>query len=198
MKQAKYLKVKYNPPSKSYAVHLSANNDKNVPIPLTIPVGTEAANTISMASNGNSFPRPFTHDILLDIINNLDFEISKVIISDIKNGTIFSKIILNKYTQKNHELVIDCRPSDAIIIAIKSGATIFIEDHVMQKLEHSDIDILTYTNSDNISNNSDELVENLHVENLHSDLEKAINNEEYEIAAKIRDKIKKIDKKLEK
>ena len=153
MKQAKFLKVKYNPPSKSYAVHLSMNSDKNV----AIPVGTEAANTISMAYNGNSFPRPFTHDILLDIIHNLDFEISKVIISDIKNGTIFSKIVLNKHDHKNHELVIDCRPSDAIIVAIKSATTIFIEDHVMKKLEHSDIDVLTYTNSDNISNTSHEL-----------------------------------------
>ena len=187
MKEVEVLKIKYNPPSKSYAVLLSILNSEKI---TAIPVGTEAANTISMAYNGNSFPRPFTHDILLDIIDNLNSKVRKVVISDIRSGTIFSKIILNN--QRKNEISIDCRPSDAIIVAIKSYARIFIEDHVVEKLEKSDIDVLRYTSADNTSNsNSNELVEN-----LYSALEKAIDNEEYETAAKIRDRIKQIDKKI--
>ena len=192
MKRAEVLKIKYNPPSKSYAVLLSVLDGDNNKI-TAIPVGTKEANTISMAYDGNSFPRPFTHDLLLDIISNLNCKIRKVIISDIKKGTIFSKIILSNY--QNNELVIDCRPSDAIIIAIKSYASIFIEDHVIEKIENSDIDVLTYTNADNLSKLPADSMEL--IDNLYSELEKAINNEEYEVAAKIRDRIKQIDEKLE-
>ena len=48
------------------------------------------------------------------------------------------------------EMSIDCRPSDAIIMAMKSYANIFIEDHVIHSIESSDIDILSYNNSDNL------------------------------------------------
>ncbi|MAP61964.1 MAG: hypothetical protein CMF82_03335 [Candidatus Marinimicrobia bacterium] len=187
MREVEVLKIKYNPPSKSYAVLLQILNSDEV---TAIPVGTKEANTISMAYEGNTFPRPFTHDIMLDIINNLNCKIRKVIISDIKKGTIFSKIILANH--QNNEISIDCRPSDAIIMAIKSYANIFIEQHVIDKIEKSDIDVLSYNNSENLSNldiNSNEIIDN-----LHSALEKAINDEEYEVAAKIRDRIKQIDK----
>ena len=188
MKEVEILKIKYNPPSKSYAVLLSVLDSEKITV---IPIGTKEANTISMAHEGTTFPRPFTHDLLISVVENLNCVIRKVVISDIRKGTIFSKIFL--VTNKNNEIEIDCRPSDAIIVAIKSYARIFIEDHVIEKIENSDIDVLTYRNSENLSRshtNSNELVEN-----LYSALEKAIDNEEYEMAAKIRDKIKQIDNK---
>ena len=186
MKEVEFLKIKYNPPSKSYAALLQVLNSDKI---TAIPVGTKEANTISMAYEGNTFPRPFTHDLLLDIINNLNCKIRKVVISDIKNGTIFSKIILTN--NQNHELVIDCRPSDAIIMAIKSYASIFIEQYVIDKIENSDIDVLNYNNSDNFS--KVDIDSNEVINTLYSALERAISNEEYEVAAKIRDRIKQID-----
>ena len=186
MKEAEVLKIKYNPPSKSYAVLLSILNADKI---TAIPVGTKEANTISMAYDGNTFPRPFTHDLLLELIKHFNCSIRKIIISDIKKGTIFSKIILSDH--KNEEISIDCRPSDAIIIAIKCYARIFIEDYVIEKLANSDIDIITYTNSENLSQTSSD--PNEVIQNLYSALEKAINDEEYEVAAKIRDRIKLID-----
>ena len=168
MKEVEVLKIKYNPPSKSYAVLLSILNTDQI---TAIPVGTKEAKTISMAYEGSNFPRPFTHDLLLDIINNLNCTIRKVIISDIKKGTIFSKLILSN--SRSNEISIDCRPSDAIIIAIKSYARIFIENHVINKIENSDIDILNYNNSDNLS--KVEVDSNELIENLYSALEKAIN-----------------------
>ena len=188
MREVEVIKIKYNPPSKSYAVLLQILNSDKI---TAIPVGTKEANTISMAYDGNNFPRPFTHDLLLDIINNLNCKVRRVVISDIKKGTIFSKIIL--VNSQNNEMAIDCRPSDAIIIAIKSYANIFIEEHVINKIENSDIDILNYNNSDNLSKvkiDSSEIIET-----LYSKLDEAITNEEYEIAAKIRDRIKQIDEK---
>ena len=187
MREVEVLKIKYNPPSKSYAVLLQILNSDEV---TAIPVGTKEANTISMAYEGNVFPRPFTHDIMLDIINSLNCKIRKVIISDIKKGTIFSKIILANH--QNNEVSIDCRPSDAIIMAIKSYANIFIEQHVIDKIQNSDIDVLSYNNSENLS--SLDIDSNEIIDNLNSALEKAITNEEYEVAAKIRDRIKQIDK----
>ena len=186
MKEVEFLKIKYNPPSKSYAVLLRILNTDKI---TAIPVGTKEANTISMAYEGNSFPRPFTHDLLLDVITNLDCKIRKVIISDIKKGTIFSKLMLANH--QNNEMSIDCRPSDAIIMAIKSYANIFIEDHVIDKIENSDIDVLNYNNSENLS--KVDIDSNEIIDNLYSALERAINNEEYEVAAKIRDRIKQID-----
>lgn len=186
MKEVEVLKIKYNPPSKSYAVLLQILNSDEITV---IPVGTKEANTISMAYEGNSFPRPFTHDVMLDIIANINCKVRKVIISDIKKGTIFSKIILVNH--QNNEIAIDCRPSDAIIIAIKSYANIFIEQHVIDKIENSDIDVLSYKNSDNLS--SSDVDANEIIDNLYSALERAISNEEYEVAAKIRDRIKELD-----
>ena len=123
MKEAEVLKIKYNPPSKSYAVLLSILKTDKI---TTIPVGTKEANTISMAYDGNTFPRPFTHDLLLDLIKQFNCTIRRIAITDIKKGTIFSTIILAD--NKNNEIIIDCRPSDAIIMAIKSYARIFIEE----------------------------------------------------------------------
>ena len=71
---------------------------------------------------------------------------NKHAISDIKKGTIFSKIIL--INNQNNQMSIDCRPSDAIIMAIKSYANIFIENHVIDKIDNSDIDVLNYNNSE--------------------------------------------------
>ena len=92
---------------------------------------------------------------------------------------------------QNNEIAIDCRPSDAIIIAIKSYANIFIEQHVIDKIENSDIDVLSYKNSDNLSSSG--VDSNEIIDNLYSALERAISNEEYEVAAKIRDRIKELD-----
>jgi len=188
MFEVEVLKVKYNPPSKSYAVLLQVLNTDKI---TAIPVGTKEANTISMAHEGNNFPRPFTHDVLLDILNNLNCKVRKVIISDMKKGTIFSKIILANH--QSNEVAIDCRPSDAIIMAIKSYASIFIEKHVIDRIENSDIDVLSYNNSENLAKL--DIGSNDLIDNLYSALEKAIDNEEYEVAAKIRDKIKQIDEK---
>ena len=120
--------------------------------------------------------------------------VTKGLISPTKvslSTTIYSKIILVDH--QNKDISIDCRPSDAIILAIKSYTRIFIESHVIEKLENSDIDILTYNNSENLSQTSSSATEI--IQSLHSALEKAIDEEEYEIAAKIRDRIKLIDLK---
>ena len=98
MKEVEVLKIKYNPPSKSYAVLLSILNTDKI---TAIPVGTKEAKTISMAYEGNNYPRPFTHDLILDIIKNLNSNIKKVIISNIKKGIIYSQIILSQKKLKH-------------------------------------------------------------------------------------------------
>ena len=65
-------------------------------------------------------------------MNNLNCKVRKVIISDIKQGTIFSKIILSNY--QNNELTIDCRPSDAIALALRENCSIFISDKIINKM----------------------------------------------------------------
>ena len=88
--------------------------------------------------------RPMTHDILDSIIDNLGATVDKIIVSELKEDTFYAKIIVN-YDSRTFE--IDARPSDAIALAVRSGASIFAEESVLEKagvnIEEKDLDQAT-------------------------------------------------------
>ncbi len=100
--------------------------------------------------------RPMTHDLLDSIIYNLGATVDKIIVSELKEDTFYAKIIVN-YDSRTFE--IDARPSDAIALAVRSGASIFAEESVLEKagvnIEEKDLD---QTTDDGISILDDEAV----------------------------------------
>jgi len=100
--------------------------------------------------------RPMTHDLLDSVIYNLGATVDKIIVSELKEDTFYAKIIVN-YDSRTFE--IDARPSDAIALAVRSGASIFAEESVLEKagvnIEEKDLD---QTTDDGISILDDEAV----------------------------------------
>lgn len=76
-------------------------------------------------------PRPMTHDLLADVITSLGGRITKVLVSDLDSGTFFARLFIQQ-DQKEHCL--DCRPSDAVAIAVRLGAPLFVDEAVFEKL----------------------------------------------------------------
>ena len=85
-----------------------------------------------------------THDLLDSIIDNLGATVDRIIVSELKEDTFYAKIIVN-YDSRTFE--IDARPSDAIALAVRSGASIFAEESVLEKagvnIEEKDLDQAT-------------------------------------------------------
>jgi hypothetical protein len=75
-------------------------------------------------------PRPMTHDLLENIIENLGAKIEKVVITDLRNHTFYANIHLNS----NGKIIkIDSRPSDAIALGVATNAPIYVAEHVFEK-----------------------------------------------------------------
>lgn len=94
-----------------------------------ICVGPHEAMTLGMALEGARFSRPMTHDLMLDAFANLDARIDHVFIYAVKNGTFYAQLILAQYDRL---IQIDARPSDAIALAVREEAPIYIDDKVLE------------------------------------------------------------------
>ncbi len=94
---------------------------------LPIWIGTIEAVSIAYAQEGFVHPRPQTHDLLLNILDSLNSKILEVTITDIHDKTYFAEIKLSTH---EGELTLSSRPSDAIALALRSSAEIFVENSV--------------------------------------------------------------------
>ena len=97
---------------------------------LLIWIGLLEATAIASEMEGIKFSRPMTHDLLMNIINKADIHIGRIEIYDLKDNTYYALIHL---TQNKAQLTIDARPSDAIALAIRAKAPIFVSDEVIKK-----------------------------------------------------------------
>lgn len=94
----------------------------------TIVIGSTEAVAIDRRLKGIPTPRPFTHDLLANVIEELGGKIEKIEINDLKEGTFFARIHIR---QNGKTLEIDSRPSDAIALGIASMVPIFVAEHVL-------------------------------------------------------------------
>ena len=184
-------RISYYPPSKGYAVLLEEKEGERS---LPIIVGSAEAQAIALYLEGVNMPRPMTHDLFVNVLDNMDGEISRVRIARISKGTFYAEIDVS--STHSGEIIIDSRPSDAIAIALRSMAPIYISDEVM---ESAGIDNFTKENEVSEAVTSDdlsyEISEEMVIENLNEALVKAVSDEEYEVAARLRDRIKQLEKK---
>ncbi len=95
-----------------------------------IVIGIVEVFAIDRRLKGIRPPRPMTHDLLGNVIENLGAEIQKIVINDLRNHTFYAKI----YLSSNGRIVkIDSRPSDAIALGVASNAPIYVAEHVFEK-----------------------------------------------------------------
>lgn len=164
---------------------------------LPIIIGSFEAQSIALELEGIKPPRPLTHDLLKNMIDHLGGTIAEVIIDELRDNTFYAKIKLDVSTLI-HE--IDARPSDAIALAVRTGTPLFVSDEVMRTAgfvpssedteDETDETPLPEdkTNLKNIGKSPDEIK----LAQLNDWLREAIEKEDYERAAKLRDEINRI------
>jgi bifunctional DNase/RNase len=187
MVQVQVEKISFYPPSKGYAILLKESmGDRFLPV----IVGSFEAQSIALALEDVQMPRPMTHDLFCSILEDLSVEVSEVVISELLEGTFYSKISLVSQIGTTD---VDARPSDAIALALRVGAPIYAAESVMdeasvQEVVEQPASPVTAVNSDDADTRSLEK----RLERLQEQLDRAVSDENYEQAAEIRDKIRKI------
>ena len=102
---------------------------------LPIWVGIFEANAIALQIENIATPRPMTHDLLRNIITDLDGRVDRIVVSDLKDNTFFALIHL---TVKGEGIAVDARPSDAIALALRTRAPILVEESVIDNAKTVD------------------------------------------------------------
>jgi uncharacterized protein len=97
---------------------------------LPIWIGHPEAAAILMKLQGASTPRPMTHDLLADVLEQLDAEVLRITVTELRENTFYASITVQ---QNGSEIEIDSRPSDAIAIAVRSDAPIFAAERVIEE-----------------------------------------------------------------
>ena len=160
---------------------------------LPIIIGAFEAQAIALEIEGIKPPRPLTHDLLKNIIDNMGAGVIEVLIDELRENTFYAKIILEVSALTNE---IDARPSDAIALAVRAQAPIYVSQTVMDSAafipsDETDKDIISGSSQD-----PEELTvphsKEAKIAALQTKLREAIDSEEYERAAKIRDDIQRL------
>lgn len=95
---------------------------------LPIWVGVFEANAIALQMENIATPRPMTHDLLRNMLRDLNADVEKIVVSDLRDSTFFALIHL---LVAGERVAVDARPSDAIALALRTQAPIFVEEHVI-------------------------------------------------------------------
>jgi len=167
---------------------------------LPIIIGMFEAQAIAIEIEKIIPNRPMTHDLFKSFAQSFDYKVEEIIISDLKEGVFFAKIVCNNGSQK---VEIDARPSDAIAIGLRFDSPIYTYESILAEAGI----VLTDETEDDIADLKSELktqhpepkssskkttkedFKNLSVDKLNDLLSKAIEKEDYERAAKIRDEL---------
>ena len=147
-----------------------------------IIIGPAEAQATAICLKGVKAPRPLTHDLFYTCLNVLGTKMLRVLIYKAKEGVFYSYI----YLQKDEEIIrIDSRTSDAIALAVRADCPIFIYESILEReyIRLDDSDQPDTEQQEEETNDSD------NVNSLEQALEQAIKEENYELAARLRDEI---------
>ena len=159
---------------------------------IPIIIGGFEAQAIALEMEGIEPPRPLTHDLIKNILDTMNLTVTEAAIAELKDGIFFATITLSDDQE------IDARPSDAIAVAVRYGANIYISESVMKEagfIPEDDDELSASAEGD--EEVADTAVKETtrpktKLEQLQDELDSAITNEDYEKAAALRDTIKKM------
>lgn len=161
---------------------------------LPIIIGAFEAQAIAFELEGIVPPRPMTHDLIKIILESLGSQLNEIYIDELEEGTFHAKMILDDGAIK-----VDCRPSDAIAVAVRMNVPIFVNSEIFEEAgiitgenEENDEPVNYVKPVDDYPKQTQKSSGNRKLDVLQSQLDKAIKDENYEVAAKLRDEIKKL------
>ncbi|MEE9431422.1 MAG: bifunctional nuclease family protein [Melioribacteraceae bacterium] len=162
---------------------------------LPIIIGAFEAQSIALELEGIKPPRPLTHDLLKNLVDDLGATVLEIFISELRENTFYAKIIIESSSLTN---TIDARPSDAIALAVRTGSPIYIAADVLNSAG--------FAPSEEAEEGSEQLgvtskyesgqpprkTAEAKVASIHDQLREAVEKEDYERAAKLRDEINRL------
>ena len=161
---------------------------------LPIIIGAFEAQAIALELEKIQPPRPLTHDLLRDLFDAIDADITDIVIDDLREGTFFAKI---RYVYGGKENQLDARPSDAVALAVRTDAPIYVMPDVLDEAgipADDESAPLARTAEADEEETSDVTTARSPVERMQAQLDKAIESEDYERAAQLRDEIEQMKK----
>ena len=167
--------------------------DKNARRRLPIVIGSAEAESIAVGIEKHKNGRPHTHDLFLRFAHEFGVQIMEVVINRFRDGVYYSMLVCK---QGDDLTMVDARPSDAIAIAVRAGCEIYAYESVMEEAGIIMDDMDEPTNDGQEDDNNINKVQNepdlemLTLNELEDLLQMAIDDEDYQKAAQIRDEIK--------
>jgi bifunctional DNase/RNase len=161
---------------------------------LPIIIGAFEAQAIALELEKIQPPRPMTHDLLRDSFEAVDMEVTQVVIDELREGTFFAKI---RYRHNGEERQLDSRPSDAVALAVRVDAPIFVAPTVLEEAgivaeDEADISSLAEQAEESPATDPEEMG-GTELEKMEKKLEQAVEEEDYERAAELRDEIQRLE-----
>ena len=148
-------------------------------------IGQLEAQSILIGLGNVPMPRPLSHDLFVTMLEKLNSTIDRVDITELKEGTFYARIVLKQGLKK---IVVDSRPSDALGITARIHCPLFISQSIV---EEAGIAINLITDVDSSPDAAE--AEHTELTRLEAELQRAVDDENYEEAARIRDKLKDIN-----
>ena len=169
----------------AYALVLGETNGNRR---LPIIIGAFEAQAIALELEKIHPPRPMTHDLLRNLFDALGAEVTDIAIDDLREGTFFAKI---RYVYDDEEAQLDARPSDAVALAVRTDAPIFVAAEVLEEAGIPADDEEDEPQSPEPARRApaEPASGSSRLERMEGQLQKAIEEEDYEMAAKLRDEI---------
>ncbi len=193
--QVEILGISTSPSSNgAYALVLKeVEGQRRIPI----IIGGFEAQAIALEMEGIQPPRPLTHDLIKNILESLSSSVVSASIGELKDGVFFATITLAD------DIEVDSRPSDAIAVAVRYGAPIYVSEAVMKEAsfvpEDDDTEIIDEDTDSPAGVRSEPKLPNVQsqrkltkLEELEEKLNGAIKGEDYELAAKLRDELNRM------
>ena len=159
---------------------------------LPIIIGAFEAQAIALEMEGIKPPRPLTHDLLKTFVDNLGANVVEVVVSELKENTFYAKIVLEASGLSNE---IDARPSDAIALAVRTYAPIYVNEIVMDAaafIPTDETEIPGFGSTTDAEPEKKPSSKEAQLAALQDKLREALESEEFERAAKLRDDIKRL------
>ena len=158
---------------------------------LPIIIGAFEAQAIALELEKIQPPRPLTHDLLRNLFDSIDADVTDIVIDDLSEGTFFAKI---RYVVNGHENQLDARPSDAVALAVRTDAPIFVVPEVLDEagIPADDDDDEPMARAVEEQDEEEPRTPRTRIEKFQDQLDKAIASEDYERAAQLRDEIERM------
>ena len=187
------LGLSASPASNSAYALILKEVDGNRQLPIII--GAFEAQAIALEMEGVVPPRPMTHDLLKNVVDSFGSNLSEIYVNELREGTFYAKLIFD-----DGDLEIDARPSDAIALAVRYNAPIYVKSEILDEtglIPQGEEPGIDESDEDAYLRNQKQQQVDKHrprtkAELLQTQLEKAVKDENYEKAAQLRDELRKI------